>query len=116
MAREFMDADATAAGCESRDLHWQARSRRSARRQMAGEMVQEILPHASPDAVDRGALGVMPRLLFITSTRIGDAVLSTAALEHARAMIGADRITIACGAPAAPLFRATPGVEAVHII
>jgi ADP-heptose:LPS heptosyltransferase len=58
----------------------------------------------------------MPRLLFITSTRIGDAVLSTAALEHARALSGADQITIACGAPAAPLFRATPGVEAVHII
>jgi heptosyltransferase III len=58
----------------------------------------------------------MPRLLFITSTRIGDAVLSTAALEHARAMIGADQITIACGALAAPLFRAEPGLESLHTI
>lgn len=58
----------------------------------------------------------MPRLLFITSTRIGDAVLSTAALEYARTMIGADKITIACGKLAAPLFAAEPGLEALHII
>lgn len=58
----------------------------------------------------------MPRLLFITSTRIGDAVLSTAALEHARTLSGADQITIACGALAAPLFRAEPGLEALHTI
>ncbi|MGE3302763.1 MAG: glycosyltransferase family 9 protein [Hyphomonadaceae bacterium] len=58
----------------------------------------------------------MAHLLFITSTRIGDAVLSTAALEHGRALAGAERVTIACGALAAPLFRATPGLDSVHVI
>src|SRR5882672_142316 len=58
----------------------------------------------------------MPRLLFISSTRIGDAVLSTAALEYAQALIGADRVVVACGALAAPLFRATPGLEKLHVI
>ena len=58
----------------------------------------------------------MARLLFITSTRIGDAVLSTAALNYARETFRADKVTIACGALAAPLFRAEPGLEALHII
>jgi lipopolysaccharide export system permease protein len=58
----------------------------------------------------------MPRLLFISSTRIGDAVLSTAALEHARALSGATAVRIACGSLAAPLFRAEPGLEAVHVM
>jgi lipopolysaccharide export system permease protein len=53
----------------------------------------------------------MPRLLFITSTRIGDAVLSTAALEAARARLPGAQVTIACGPLAADLFRADPGLE-----
>lgn len=59
----------------------------------------------------------MPHLLFITSNRIGDAVLSTAALEVARARLGAPEkaleITIVCGGLPATLFRATPGLKRV---
>ncbi len=52
-------------------------------------------------------------LLFVTSTRVGDAVLSTGLLDH---LIGAHpglRVTVACGRPAAPLFAAVPGLERV---
>ena len=56
------------------------------------------------------------RLLFITSTRIGDAVLSSGVLtEMARRHPGA-RITVACGADAAPLFAALPELDRVIII
>lgn len=58
----------------------------------------------------------MERILFITSTRIGDAVLSSGLLDHlARAHPGA-AITIACGPLAAPLFRAAPGVVEVIVM
>ncbi len=53
------------------------------------------------------------RLLFITSNRLGDAVLSTGVLDHlVRAHPGV-RVTVACGPVAAPLFRALPGLERV---
>ncbi|MFZ4603015.1 MAG: glycosyltransferase family 9 protein, partial [Caulobacterales bacterium] len=55
----------------------------------------------------------MPRLLFITSNRIGDAVLSTAALEEAMARLPGASVVIACGELPAPLFRATPGLEQI---
>jgi lipopolysaccharide export system permease protein len=59
----------------------------------------------------------MARLLFITANRIGDAVLSTAALEEARARLGGGpEVVIACGALPAPLFRATPGLARVEIL
>ena len=51
------------------------------------------------------------RILFITATRIGDAVLSTGLLSH---LIGAHpeaRLTIAAGPAAAPLFAFVPGLE-----
>ncbi|MDP7343406.1 MAG: hypothetical protein QF767_08665, partial [Alphaproteobacteria bacterium] len=44
------------------------------------------------------------KLLFITSTRIGDAVLSTALLSHLIERYPEAEITIACGPAAAPLF------------
>lgn len=48
-------------------------------------------------------------VLFITSNRLGDAVLSAGLLDHiVRTWPGA-RITIACGALAAPLFEGVPG-------
>src|SRR5258706_15381867 len=53
------------------------------------------------------------RVLFITSTRIGDAVLSTGLLNH---LIETDRdpdIWVACGVPAAPLFAETSGVKRI---
>lgn len=52
-------------------------------------------------------------ILFVTSTRIGDAVLSSGLLEHLLRVHPGARVTVACGVPAAPLFRATPGVERV---
>ncbi len=53
----------------------------------------------------------MPRLLFITSTRIGDAVLSTGVLEHFLGQMPGARVTVAAGRPALPLFRAVPGLD-----
>jgi len=53
------------------------------------------------------------KLLFITSTRIGDAVLSTALLSHLINKYPQADITIACGPAAAPLFKETPGVNRI---
>ncbi|WP_417789585.1 glycosyltransferase family 9 protein [Terasakiella pusilla] len=56
------------------------------------------------------------RILFITSTRIGDAVLSTGLLDHLIQTYPQAKFTIACGPVAAPLFEATPQVERIHIM
>ncbi|MBC7952387.1 MAG: glycosyltransferase family 9 protein [Rhodospirillaceae bacterium] len=53
------------------------------------------------------------RILFITASRIGDAVLSTGLLAHLAATYPQARFTVACGAPAAGLFRPAPFVERV---
>ncbi len=52
-------------------------------------------------------------ILFVTSTRIGDAVLSTGLLSHLVARYPDARITVACGVLPAPLFAAVPGVVRV---
>lgn len=57
----------------------------------------------------------MARILFITSNRIGDAVLSTAALEQALADRPGASVVIACGALPATLFRALPGLERIEV-
>lgn len=49
--------------------------------------------------------------MFVTATRIGDAVLSTGLLAHLIERYPDARITIAAGPEAAPLFQAVPGVE-----
>lgn len=49
-------------------------------------------------------------ILFITSTRLGDAALSTGLLGHLVDSYPGARLTIACGPLAAPLFRAVPGL------
>jgi ADP-heptose:LPS heptosyltransferase len=51
------------------------------------------------------------RILFITSSRIGDAVISTGVLERLRTAHPAARLTVACGAAAAPVFARLPGLE-----
>jgi ADP-heptose:LPS heptosyltransferase len=56
------------------------------------------------------------RLLFVTSTRIGDAVLSTGLLSHLIDTNPGARVTIACGAVAAPLFEAVPGLERIIML
>lgn len=53
------------------------------------------------------------RILFITSTRIGDVILSTGVLQYLMDAHPQARFTIACGKIAAPLFRAWPRVDAV---
>lgn len=51
------------------------------------------------------------RVLFITATRIGDAVLSTGVLDHVLARRPGCRVTVAAGPVALPLFEAVPGLE-----
>lgn len=53
------------------------------------------------------------RILFITASRIGDAVLSTGLLNHLAERYPEARFTVACGAPAASLFAAAPFVDEV---
>ena len=53
------------------------------------------------------------RLLFITSTRLGDAVLSTGVLSRLIADHPGAEITIVCGPLPAPLFRAVPGLKRI---
>ncbi|MGR0188982.1 glycosyltransferase family 9 protein, partial [Azospirillum aestuarii] len=51
------------------------------------------------------------RILFITSNRLGDGVLSTGLLAHLTALHPDAALTIACGPLPAPLFRSVPGLE-----
>jgi len=51
------------------------------------------------------------RILFITSSRIGDAVISTGILETLRTRNPGARVTVACGAVAAGVFERMPGLE-----
>jgi lipopolysaccharide heptosyltransferase III len=55
-------------------------------------------------------------ILFITATRIGDAVLSSGLLSHLVGRNPAARLTIAAGPDAAPLFEAVPGLERLLIL
>ena len=52
-------------------------------------------------------------ILFVTSTRIGDAVLSTGLLNHLRKTIPEARITVAAGYLPAPLFSQFPAVKRI---
>tara|TARA_Y100001960_G_scaffold255923_1_gene274268 strand:- start:177 stop:1142 length:966 start_codon:yes stop_codon:yes gene_type:complete len=56
------------------------------------------------------------RILFVTATRIGDAVLSTGLLKHLTELFPDARITIACGPVAAELFEEVPGLERVIVL
>ena len=53
------------------------------------------------------------KILFVSSTRIGDAVLSTGLLAHLAECYPDARFTIACGYLPAPIFAHVPGVERV---
>ncbi|MCZ6483322.1 MAG: glycosyltransferase family 9 protein, partial [Alphaproteobacteria bacterium] len=55
-------------------------------------------------------------ILFITSTRIGDAVLSTGILDHLICQFPDARITVACGPEAAALFEAVPNLSRVIVM
>jgi heptosyltransferase III len=53
------------------------------------------------------------KILFVTATRIGDAVLSTGVLGYLLDRHLDARITIAAGPAAVPLFEAVPGLERI---
>ena len=55
-------------------------------------------------------------ILFVTSTRIGDAILSTGLLEYLRAENTEINVTIACGPAAAPLFDEFPGLKQIIVL
>ncbi len=56
------------------------------------------------------------KILFVTATRIGDAVLSTGLLSHLMERHSDAGITVACGAPAAPLFTSVPNLDRLVVI
>lgn len=56
------------------------------------------------------------RILFVTATRIGDAVLSSGLLAHLVERHPAAQLTIAAGPLAAPLFAAVPGLERLVVV
>jgi heptosyltransferase-3 len=60
-----------------------------------------------------GTVDSPPRILFITSNRLGDAVLSTGILDHVMRLRPGARVTIACGGLPAPLFADLPGLERI---
>jgi len=55
-------------------------------------------------------------ILFVTATRIGDAVLSTGLLRYLVERHPGAAFTIAAGPAAAPLFEAVPGLERVLVL
>ena len=55
-------------------------------------------------------------ILFVTATRIGDAVLSTGLLSHLVKCFPGALLTIAAGPIAAPLFEAVPGLDRVLVL
>jgi ADP-heptose:LPS heptosyltransferase len=55
-------------------------------------------------------------ILFVTATRIGDAVLSTGLLAELIARHPDARLTIAAGPEAAPLFEAVPGLDRLIVV
>lgn len=56
------------------------------------------------------------RILFITATRIGDAVLSTGMLQHLIDRDPGARITVVAGRLASPLFEEVPGLERLVLV
>jgi heptosyltransferase III len=55
-------------------------------------------------------------ILFVTATRIGDAVLSTGLLSHLLRRYPGARLTIAAGPVAAPLFALAPGLKRLFVV
>jgi len=56
------------------------------------------------------------KVLFVTSNRIGDCVISSGVIREIARQIPGARITVACGRPPAPFFRSAPNVERVIIL
>ncbi len=58
----------------------------------------------------------MTKVLFITSTRIGDAVLSTGLIDYIVSSVPDARITIVCGPLPASLFAGVPKLEKLIVL
>jgi ADP-heptose:LPS heptosyltransferase len=56
------------------------------------------------------------RILFITATRLGDAVLSTGLLDHLLHAHPDARVTVACGAVAQGIFLRMPRLERIIVV
>ncbi|MEC9167275.1 MAG: glycosyltransferase family 9 protein, partial [Pseudomonadota bacterium] len=56
------------------------------------------------------------RILFISATRLGDAVLGTGVLAQALARWPGARVTLVCGPAAAPLFAGLPDLETCLVL
>jgi ADP-heptose:LPS heptosyltransferase len=56
------------------------------------------------------------RILFITATRVGDAVLSTGLLSYLVKRFPDASLTIAAGSAAAPLFEPVPGLDQLIVL
>ena len=56
------------------------------------------------------------RILFISSNRVGDAVLSTGLLDHLIRTYPDSRITLACGPAAAGLFERMPNLDRLIVM
>lgn len=65
-----------------------------------------------------GASCVRPAInvLFVTYTYVGDAILSTGLLSHVIERHPEARITVACGARTASLFRSAPNIERIVVM
>ena len=56
------------------------------------------------------------KILFITSTHLGDAILSTGILDHLIVQHPGAEITVACGSVPAALFQDMPGLKKIQIV
>ena len=56
------------------------------------------------------------RILFISATRLGDAVLSTGLLAHLLEQHPGARVTVACGPVAAGVFTRVPGLDRILVV
>ena len=56
------------------------------------------------------------RILFITATRVGDAVLSSGILAELGRRYPEARFTVACGPAAAPLFRGHARLDRLIVV
>ncbi len=56
------------------------------------------------------------KVLFVTSNRIGDCVISSGIIREIGRQVPGAGITVACGRPPAPFFRSAPGVERVIVL
>src|SRR5207248_9162653 len=73
------------------------------------------LPIVQLPGYESAEIGDM-HILFVTATRIGDAVLSTGLLSHLIQRFPRARLTVAAGPVSAPLFEAVPGLERLLIV